>query len=285
MVRYGLAPMRTLQAATLNAAIRLGRPDLGLVAPGKRADLVLFDDLEGFNAKTVIRDGKIIEAETEISAPPASLMQTCKIPAIKPEDFTVPAQGPFVRIATIDRPRFTEWGEARAKVERGIIVPPEAATMLAVTHRHGKQPAKPRVGFLRGWGKWQGAFATTVSHDSHNLAVFGGNTADMAIAANALIDAGGGMAVAQDGELIAILPLPVAGLVSTQPLSEVAASFSAVKQAMDSVVTWEPPYLVFKALVGANLACNAGPHQSDMGIADSLAGKLLESPILEDGLS
>ena len=93
------------------------------------------------------------------------------------------------------------------------------------------------------------------------------------------------MAVAQDGELIAILPLPVAGLVSTQPLSEVAASFSAVKQAMDSVVTWEPPYLVFKALVGANLACNAGPHQSDMGIADSLAGKLLESPILEDGLS
>ena len=285
MVRYGLAPMRTLQAATLNAAFRLGRRDLGLVAPGKRADLVLFDDLEGFNAQYVIRDGQIVKASAAPVSPPESLMQTCKIAPMKAADFTLPAQGPFVRIATIDRPRFTEWGQTRAKVEHGIIVPPEDTTMLAVIHRHGKLPAKPRVGFLRGWGNWQGAFATTVSHDSHNLAVFGSNTADMAIAANALIKAGGGMAVAKDGKLIAILPLPVAGLVSAEPLTKVAAGFGEIKNAMDSVVAWQPPYLVFKALVGANLACNAGPHQSDMGIADSLAGKLLESPILEDGLN
>ncbi|MFP3802859.1 adenine deaminase C-terminal domain-containing protein, partial [Paraburkholderia sp. SIMBA_027] len=83
----------------------------------------------------------------------------------------------------------------------------------------------PRTGFLTGWGEWRGAFCTTVSHDSHNLTVFGGNTADMAAAANAVIAAGGGMAVAKDGVILALLPLPLSGLVSEAPLAETARGF------------------------------------------------------------
>lgn len=102
----------------------------------------------------------------------------------------------------------------------------------------------------------------------------------MAVAAEALIAAGGGMVAVSGGQVRALLPLPVAGLVSDAPLSQVAAQFRAVKAAMDELVDWQPPYLTFKALVGATLACNAGPHQTDMGIADPMQGRLLTSPVL-----
>ena len=136
------------------------------------------------------------------------------------------------------------------------------------------------MGFLRGWGTWQGAFATTVSHDSHNLTVFGGAEEDLAAAANAVIAMRGGRAGARDGAVSARLPLPNGGLASEAPLAEVARSLIALRTAMEEVVTWEPPYLVFKALVGATLACNPGPHQTDLGIAEPLERILMPSPVL-----
>jgi adenine deaminase len=87
--------------------------------------------------------------------------------------------------------------------------------------------------------------------------------------------------VVVDGVVTALLPLPLSGLVSDAPLAEVAQGFREVRQAMDQVVTWEPPYLIFKACFGATLACNAGPHQTDRGIADVSTGTLLETPILK----
>jgi len=283
LVGYGLDPMRALQAATLNGAIRLGRRDLGLIGPGKRADLVVFDDLAGFRARHVIRDGRVVTTMADAPVHATPFRDTCALPRLSPAQFTLPAKGPRVRLATIDRPRFTQWGETVADVDEGSVVLPEGATWIAVIPRHGQAAPVPRLGMLRGWGDWHGAFATTVSHDSHNLTVFGRDPVLMAAAANALIDAGGGMAVAAQDRLT-VLPLPVAGLVSDRPLPEVAEAFAAVRAAMGEVVTWEPPYLVFKALVGATLACNAGPHMTDLGIADALAGRLLSSAILEDGL-
>ncbi len=282
MIAHGLDPMRALQAASLNAAIRLGRPDLGLIAPGKRADIVLLDDLETFRARHVLRDGAAIAATGTGSRFPDAFLETCALPAFRAEDFILRADGETVRLATISRPRFTEWGEALAEVVDGVVLPPEGVTMIAVINRHGGNPA-PKLGFLENWGQWDGAFATTISHDSHNLTVFGKRPEDMVAAANAVIEARGGMAVARAGAPVAVLPLPVAGLVSDAPLPQVAAGLAALRDAMDQVVSWEPPYLTFKALVGATLACNAGPHQTDLGIADSHAGILLPSPILPEG--
>jgi adenine deaminase len=102
----------------------------------------------------------------------------------------------------------------------------------------------------------------------------------MAVAANAVIAAGGGMAVAAEGKVLALLALPLSGLISDAPLEDVAAAFSALRTAADGIVDWQPPYLVFKAVFGATLACNAGPHQTDRGIADGTTGVLLENPVL-----
>ena len=201
------------------------------------------------------------------------------LPIFTESDFEMQGRGSDVLVATIDKPRFTGWSERRIPVRNGRVAPPEDITRIAVIHRHGRASAKPRLGFLTGWGCWRGAFATTVSHDSHNLTVFGSSAGDMAAAANAVVESGGGLAVAQFGKIIAHLPLPIAGLASNSELADIANSFSGVRSAMDAVVDWEPPYLVFKALFGATLACNAGPHQTDLGIADPLGGKLIESPL------
>lgn len=105
-------------------------------------------------------------------------------------------------------------------------------------------------------------------HDSHNLAVFGHDPEDMALAANAVIAAQGGIAVTSGSELRAIVELPVCGLLSDAPTATVAAQFRALRAAAEPLTDWSPPYLVLKAVFGASLACNPGPHVADLGIAD-----------------
>jgi adenine deaminase len=285
LIRYGLSPDWALRAATLNAAMRLKRDDLGLIAAGRRADIAIFNDLESLRARHVIASGVLAASEGKVLAAleetaPGALAGTMKLPPLTADDFRIRAEGRRARVATIDQPRFTRWGEMDAEISDGHVVLPDGATLIAVAHRHGKGDSRPKVGLLTGWGQWRGALATTVSHDSHNLTVFGGNPEDMAVAANALIEAGGGMAVASGGKVDALLPLPLAGLVSDLPLEDVAAGFAAVREAAGRIVDWNPPYLVFKAVVGATLACNAGPHQTDVGICDVATGKVLTNPVL-----
>jgi len=286
LVRYGMKPDWAIRAATFNAAQRLKRPDLGLVAAGRRADIVLFEDLTDFRARLVVSGGRVVahngrmqRAVQQIDTAP--LVNSVKLPPLTEDDFRIPATGERVRVATIDRPRFTQWGEVETEVRDGFVVPPAGSAMIAVAHRHGKADGTPRVGFLTGWGEWRGAFCTTVSHDSHNLTVFGGNARDMMLAANAVISAGGGMAVAKDGRIEALLPLPLSGLVTDAALEDTALTFTDIRKAMDKIVDWKPPYRVFKACFGATLACNAGPHQTDRGIADVGTGRVMESPVLE----
>lgn len=286
LVRYGMRAEWALRAATLNAANRLGRNDLGLVASGRRADLAVFADLTEFRARHVFASGQLIATHGMMARdlerfPAGRLRDTMKLQMVSEQDFRIPARGTRARVATIDRPRFTQWGETIADVQDGFVVPPEDVALISVVHRHGRADSRPRIGFLTGWGRWRGAFCTTISHDSHNLTVFGGNPRDMAVAANAVIAAGGGMAVASNGTVDAILELPLCGLVSEDSMENVAEGFRAIRDAIDKIAPWQAPYLVFKACFGATLACNAGPHQTDRGIADVADGTLLDTPLLE----
>ena len=285
LIRYGMPPQWALRAATLNAASRLNRNDLGLVAAGRRADLAIFDSLEDLNAHTVIADGQIAARDGRLVTTPDAcdtglLQDSVHCPDFSADDFKIRSNGRRVRVATIDRPRFTRWAEAETTVEAGRVVPPKGSTLVGVCHRHGRRDARMQAGYLTGWGIWDGAFCTTVSHDSHNLTVFGGNEEDMALAANTVRAMGGGLAVASHGKILARLALPLSGLVSDAPLRDVSENFHAIRSAMDRIVAWQPPYLVFKACFGATLACNAGPHQTDLGLADVGRGAPLESPVL-----
>jgi adenine deaminase len=111
--------------------------------------------------------------------------------------------------------------------------------------------------------------------------VFGRDPVDMAAAANAVIEAGGGMAVAANGAVTARLKLPVCGLLSDAPAVDVAAELRALRAAADAIIDWQPPLLTFKAIVGASLACNPGPHVTDVGITDGSTGEVFANALID----
>lgn len=280
LVAYGLPPVDALRAATLNAAARIGRPDLGLVAPGRRADLVVLEDLRHFRVTHVFasgvevaRDGVALDPVRDDPEP--RFTDTVKVPPLTPADFVLRATGDAATVNTVFRPRFTELRQRRVPVRDGAVVLPDDLLMMAVIHRHGRRKATPSLGVLEDWGRWSGAIATTVAHDSHNLCIFGSDPLSMATAGNALRDCGGGMAVARGDRVLAVLPLPVFGLLSDAPADTTAEALARLRDAADRVADWSPPLRVFKALVGASLACNAGPRVTDLGIGDGATGVLV----------
>ena len=283
MIECGLPADWVYRAATLNAATRIGRPDLGLVAPGKRADIVLLGDLQGVVAKAVVADGALVAEGASLKKPvPATaapaLMSSVDLKDLSRDDFEVRCDTPEARIATLSKPRFPEWGDRTVHSSSGKLLLPDDMIRMAIVNRYGRN-TPVRVAFLENWGTWRGAFATTVSHDSHNLTVFGRNPDDMAVAANAVCLSDGGMAVVSEGKVQAQISLPLAGLVSEASLSQVAHDFATIRSALDSLVDWNPPYLVPKALFGASLVCNAGPRLSDVGLVDVFEGLVLTSSI------
>ncbi|MCY4166658.1 MAG: amidohydrolase family protein [Rhodobacter sp.] len=286
MIGHGLPPEWAYRAATLNAATCIGRPDLGVIAPGRRADIALLDDVDSATSGLVVADGVLVSKAGRLTTPspeikpPEAFEASVSIAEIHPEDFEIAADAPKARIATLVNPRFPVWGTRDVDVEGGKLVLPEDMIRMAAANRHGRN-TPVRNAFLENWGKWRGAFATTVSHDSHNLTVFGRDPVDMALAANAVRASSGGLCVVADGEVLAHLALPLAGLVSGAPLAETARNFAALRQSLDALVDWKPPYLVFKALFGASLACNAGPRLSDVGIVDVFEGRILETPVIQ----
>jgi adenine deaminase len=290
LIANNIPPAWAYRAATLNAASRIRRPDLGLVAPGKMADLVILSNLRDVTASHVFVGGKLVAKTdgliTKIKSTPVApaVLNTVQTKRFEASCFEVPAKGPVVRIATLSKPRFPEWGSRDVDAMNGYLLLPDNMIRMAVCNRYGNN-TPTRVAFMENWGTWKGAFATTVSHDSHNLTVFGRDADDMALAANTLRDMQGGLAVVADGKVMAKLMLPVAGLISEKPLADVAKEFANLRAALDALVDWQPPYLVFKALFGASLVCNAGPRLSDVGLVDVFAGKILESCVLQDGMN
>jgi adenine deaminase len=207
------------------------------------------------------------------------------LPPLTDNDFRLPVAGARsgrARVRVIKGVRFTEWGEIEVEVREGFAVIPPGHSIIFVQHRHGRHNATPQHALLADWGELRGAIATTYSHDSHNLVVLGRDAADMKLAANALIECGGGMAVTQAGRLLARVEMPIAGLLSAAPPAEVAAAFGRVRDCAGQVVEWKPPYRVFKAIEGTSLACNPGPHLTDLGLTDGTTHALVDGVVTSD---
>lgn len=291
LVACGLPATAALRCATFNAAILLGLRDRGLVAPGRLADMVIFEDLAGLAVRKVFSGGRVIEplhdspALTDNVPANSALAPTVPLPLspCSPDDFRIRLDGARngqVRMRTIKTPRFTQWSEMTLPVADGTVQVPVGQARLTIRHRHGRHSNPMQVALLEDWGSFSGAMASTYTHDSHNLVVLGGNEPDMAAAANRLIEIGGGMVVVKNGAVLAEVALPVAGMLSCAPLAEVAAAFAGVREASAQVAEWKPPYRVFKAIEGIALACNAGPHLTDMGLTDGTTREIV-NPVLE----
>ena len=286
LVDLGVKPLDALRCATLNAAMRIERRDLGLVAAGRRADLVVFDNLQDFTPLEVFTSGihsashgkLLIELPEEPSSLPRNTVRRSPVTA---DDFRIPVtDAQIVRVRTVHTPRTTRWGERDMSVQNGHLVLPPDAALMAVFNRYGEESA-PGLGVLEGWGDWSATIGTTILHDSHNLAVFGRDPEEMALVANTLITSGGGMAVAKDGQIVAHVPLPVCGLLSPDNPEIVGEQFAAVREAAAEATTWDGPTSMIKLVTGASLACNPGPHVTDLGIADGATGEIFTDMVIE----
>jgi len=236
-VSLGLDPVTALRMATLNPAERFGLPRRGALAPGYHADLVVLEDLESFRALRVMKGGEWVAEngellEREMPAPPP-LRSTVRIAWEKIPGIEVKAEGGSMRvIGLVPDQIITRDLRMEPRVEGGLAVADTSRDLLkiCVFERH-RGTGNVGVGFVQGFGLREGALASTVAHDSHNVVAVGAADEDILAAARALESLGGGQVVVKRGMVVAELPLPIAGLMSDRPLQEVATEVRGVNQA------------------------------------------------------
>ncbi|MBE0428682.1 MAG: adenine deaminase [Thermoleophilia bacterium] len=238
-IQEGLEPLTAIQMATINTAEYFGLKDVGAVAPGFRADFAVLDDLEDVSVSKVIKDGHVVSAEGRAmpfeAEPPGRVIRgTVNIKDSGTEKLKVKAAGSRVKVIDIVADQIVTGKLLVDPAVDGsgfVIADPERDILkIAVFERH-RASGNVGVAFIRGIGLDEGAIATSVAHDSHNLVVAGVTDADIRAAVDEIVRMQGGAAVVADGQALASLPLPVAGLMSDRPAKEVAADAQKVMDA------------------------------------------------------
>ncbi len=240
-IQEGVKPITAIQMATINAAFCFEmQRDLGSISPGKWADINLLSDLDTVAVDKVIFNGELISENKKLLIdiptkvyPDFSKNSMNFKKELVPSDFVIEAEGESKNVRVI------EIVEAKAYNYQRIIEMPVVNNEIksditndiikvAVVERHNATGLIGK-GFVKGFGFKSGAVASTVSHDAHNLTIIGTNDEDMAIAGNALRNCGGGMVVVENGEVIAINPLPIAGLMSDEKAEIVAKRVHSIE--------------------------------------------------------
>lgn len=246
-MKCGIPPLTAIQMASLNAAECFGFKTKGAIAPGYDADLLLLDNLEQLlihqvysGGKLVAEDGRYVGPDLPLVQPPAALVATMNLPAnIQAEQLhlRVEAEHPRCHIIGIaPNSLITSHLIEEVDSKNSLFVPSTAKDQLkiAVLERH-QATGHIGVGIVKGFALTSGAIASTVAHDSHNLVVTGTNDADMLVAIEALRNCGGGLTVVKDGRVLALLDLPLAGLLAASRYEIVLAQLNALHDALHEV--------------------------------------------------
>jgi adenine deaminase len=285
-IEAGMDPVEVVRSVTLRPALHMRKHELGAIAPGRMADVVLIDDVRKFNVQLVVangvpvaRNGKML-VNLEDRPFDHSTRSTMRLMPLKPEDFEVrpPSLEGTVEINCVDfgdarnrhdeGERFakmilTKLSTARLRVRNGSLSLGKVA-LVFVFERHGKNGGRA-FGFARNLVR-SGAVATTVVHDSHNLLVAGTNAKDMQAAANLVIESKGGIAAVHRMKTLAWVKLPIAGLMSDNGLERVANEMAHLRRAFRKMGVLDHPYMPLPNL----LALSVIPHAriTDKGIFD-----------------
>jgi adenine deaminase len=229
-IAEGVHPVTAIRMGTLNTAEHFRLYDRGAIAPGRRADLVVFADLQSPRPERVYVGGRLVAEQGRLlsaaapaaSAPPAAVLNTVRVDWGR-VDVTIPAGGTSIRvIGAIENQLITNHLIMDAARDDGRLVADPARDLLkmVVIERH-RGTGNVGKGFVTGVGLKRGAMAGTVAHDHHNLVVIGADDRSMLTAARAVAEAGGGQAAAEGERVLALLPLRIAGLMSDQPIETV----------------------------------------------------------------
>lgn len=230
-ISMGVDPIIAIKTASHNAARYFLMNNKGAIAPGYLADFVIFDDFRNFDIQMVIKKGRVVfENGKPIDVPEPEIPLSLEMRArdtMHLEDVTaeqLKSSRPLGHLKLIPGELVTEnLGTAEEiNTEKDIL-------KICVFERH-QDTGHMGMGYLTGYGLKKGAVATSIAHDSHNIIAVGENDADIALAVNQVKHMGGGIAVAAGGSILAELPLPIAGLISDQPLPQVNAMLENAKE-------------------------------------------------------
>ncbi len=280
-ISHGLAPIRALQLATINAAEYFQLGNLGAIAPGYLANLITFTELPKLTVDMVFYQGKLVAKKGKclFSTPQISPGLTNTIHIKKPfttEQLKLTANSetqPVIEIVPgqiVTRKRLQ-----KVKSDRGIIVSDieNDILKLVVVERH-KASGNIGVGLVKGFGLKKGALASSIAHDSHNIIAVGTNDADIFTAIEQIENLQGGLVVCAAGQTLASVPLPIAGLLSPEPLKTVVVQFEQLEKAAASLGNL--PAAPFSILSFLALPVIPELRLTDLGLVDVAAFKLMK---------
>jgi adenine deaminase len=242
VVAAGVAPASAVRHSAYVPARHYGLVDRGAVAPGYMADLVLVEDLKDFRVNTVIKGGKVAARDGKClehaPAPRLDPENTVHLAALDESAFCLPLAAESCPVIEIVPDQIVTRRTSRSvrRVEGHWAFDPERDLLLIASIERHRASGRIGLGLVSGFGlTHEGALASSVAHDSHNLIIAGTNPRDMLVCARALAQAGGGLVAAAAGHVQAILPLPVAGLLSLDDADGVCSQLDEVNRAVHSL--------------------------------------------------
>ncbi len=285
-IEYGVDPVKAIQMATINPAEHIRRDhEIGIIAPGRYADIVISPSIEKITAEKVFVEGELVANNGSFTGKaggykyPAKAYNTINVAQPpKPEDleprYPVDGEVTVNVIKAIPGSALTGWERHRLRVENGVIQPDPSRDIIriAVIERHHATGNIGR-GFVTGFGLKRGAVAQTIAHDTHNLIVMGADSRDMAAAAQEVIRSRGGIVIVADGEVLGKVELPIAGLVSDKPYQEVYRELKNIENAASSLgIDFANMHLTLGLIA---LPVIPQLRITDKGLVDAANGKLV----------
>ncbi len=290
-IRLGIDPVTALAMASLHTAEHYQLPNIGAIAPGYHADIIIFTDLKSprpdavyYHGKLTAQNGSMIEPipTSAIDAMPFQ-RSVCLPNTLTEQSFNIPVSVPNARIRVIGMDPHNLISTAQTATpevseSKYISDTKHDILKIAVIERH-KGTGNIGLGFVHGFGIKNGAIASTVAHDAHNITVIGTSDRDMYAAVCELEMAGGGQCVVCDGKLKAILPLPIAGLISNMTANDLATQQEKLLQAANSIGSI--PQDPFMPLSFLSLTVIPTLKLSDQGLVDVDAFKIVPLELSE----
>lgn len=225
-IKQGVSPVEAIQMVTINPATYFGFDHVGVLSPGKQADIAIIEDLEEMVVAGVFLKGKLVASRGEllIDLPryvyPDEVKHSVKIGPISEKDLEVEADGSQARVRCIEvipDQNLTGKSEETLRVSRGVVEPDSSKDTLSIVcvERYNRTNYIGKA-FVKGFGIREGAFAESVAHDTHNILAVGTNIKDITMAINSVIEMGGGIAIANRGRILSEMRLPVGGLITDE---------------------------------------------------------------------
>ena len=231
-IQLGMNPISAVKMATYNAAKTYGLNDIGVLEEGKDADIVILDSLESVEVHSVYKQGRIVNTEfftKEAKPVNESMLHTVVLKNISKDKIQVKAEGKIPVIGMIPGQIVTKFLQEEVPSKDGLFTPDSEYSKLCVFERHrgtGNAAAAP----IKGYGITNGAIATSVAHDSHNIIAAGDNDEDIIKAVQTIEEIQGGYALVSEGRVLGTLPLTVAGLLSQKPAKDIQKGIDELLQ-------------------------------------------------------